>query len=168
MPDVGDFIDDFLQHEYDPAKAREYYLRTRKLKGRKNKRLHADHRSKIGYNGKPLKPRGQRIEEDETPETSPSGAKLVKYDGKGLGKATYSDGRVYDAVKGWTRRKSTASSGSRIKAAEQKLARATALANKVKDPKAKAAFLRRLSGTKTKIVKAKARLAVGNGGGIPK
>jgi|RhiMetStandDraft_4_1073278.scaffolds.fasta_scaffold02163_5 hypothetical protein len=28
----------WLKHEYDPVKAREYYLRTRKLKGRKKKR----------------------------------------------------------------------------------------------------------------------------------
>lgn len=34
MTDVGEFIDDFLQHDYDPVKRREYYLRTRKLVGR--------------------------------------------------------------------------------------------------------------------------------------
>lgn len=42
-PDVEEFLyslfnsdsaEDILKHEYDPAKAREYYLRTRKLKGR--------------------------------------------------------------------------------------------------------------------------------------
>ena len=35
MTNVGEFIEDFLEHEYDPVKARAYYLRTRKLKGRK-------------------------------------------------------------------------------------------------------------------------------------
>lgn len=35
MTHVDDFIEDFLEHKYDPVKAREYYLRTRKLKGRK-------------------------------------------------------------------------------------------------------------------------------------
>jgi len=39
MTDVGEFIDDFLQHDYDPVKAREYYLRTRKLKGRAVKKV---------------------------------------------------------------------------------------------------------------------------------
>lgn len=38
MFDVHEFVDDFLAHEgtrvYDPVKAREYYLRTRELKGR--------------------------------------------------------------------------------------------------------------------------------------
>lgn len=32
---MAEFIDDFLAHVYDPVKAREYYLRTRELKGRK-------------------------------------------------------------------------------------------------------------------------------------
>lgn len=39
MTDVGEFIDDILQHDYDPVKAREYYLRTRKLKGRATKKV---------------------------------------------------------------------------------------------------------------------------------
>lgn len=39
MTDVEQFIDDFLQHDYDPVKAREYYLRTRKLKGRATKKV---------------------------------------------------------------------------------------------------------------------------------
>ena len=38
MPDVHEYIENFLAHSgdrvYDPAKAREYYLRTRELKGR--------------------------------------------------------------------------------------------------------------------------------------
>lgn len=36
MIDVDEFIEDFLEHAYNPAKRREYYLRTRKLKGRKS------------------------------------------------------------------------------------------------------------------------------------
>lgn len=31
---VGEFIDEALKHEYDPAKAHQYYMRTRHLKGR--------------------------------------------------------------------------------------------------------------------------------------
>ncbi len=36
MTDSNEFIENFLEHRsiYDPVKAREYYLRTRKLKGR--------------------------------------------------------------------------------------------------------------------------------------
>lgn len=34
MTVVEEFVEEFLSHEYDPVKAREYYLRTRKLKGR--------------------------------------------------------------------------------------------------------------------------------------
>lgn len=34
MTNVIEFVDNFLEHEYDPVKARQYYLRTRKLKGR--------------------------------------------------------------------------------------------------------------------------------------
>lgn len=39
MMDIDRFVDDFLQHRstYDPVKAREYYLRTRKLKGKASK-----------------------------------------------------------------------------------------------------------------------------------
>lgn len=33
-PSSEEFIKGFLSHEYDPAKRREYYLRTRQLKGR--------------------------------------------------------------------------------------------------------------------------------------
>lgn len=196
MTDTTEFIEDFLQHEYDPVKAHEYYMRTRKLKGRASatekagakayeqhqtadaqKKLNADikgkpvvlsktrrigaaeqklirarslamrvkdpqvkadmlarvrtaeaklrkvkgtidlidpkkataakdatkdhPKSKVQYNGKPLRKLGTRMEEDETPEVSPGGAKLKDYDGKGLGKATYSDGSVYDAKTGW-------------------------------------------------------------------
>lgn len=35
MSGAREFIQDFLQHEYDPVKAHEYYERTKKLKGRK-------------------------------------------------------------------------------------------------------------------------------------
>lgn len=58
-------------------------------------------RSKVQYNGKPLKKLGTRMEEDETPEVSPTGAKLKDYNGTGLGKGTYADGYVYDAAVGW-------------------------------------------------------------------
>lgn len=35
MKRVDEFLQHHLEHEYDPAKRREYYLRNRKLKGRK-------------------------------------------------------------------------------------------------------------------------------------
>lgn len=35
MTRAQEFLDNFLAHAYDPVKAREYYLRTRQLKGRK-------------------------------------------------------------------------------------------------------------------------------------
>lgn len=192
------FLEDFLEHKYDPIKAREYYLRTRKLKGRATakdrakakeyvtrttadaqSKLSADVKkngvkknparrigaaeqklirarslaerikdpvlkaemlakisaaekkvgavkakqpktapkapakkastkvasvapgSKVAYNGKPVKIKpGARMEEDETPNTSPSGAKLKDFDGKGLGKAVYADGSVFTSS-GW-------------------------------------------------------------------
>ncbi len=48
---VEEFIDDFLQHEYDPVKAREYYLRTRKLKGRAGKALRKFTKTKVEDQG---------------------------------------------------------------------------------------------------------------------
>lgn len=76
--DVDEFLGDILQHEYDPVKAREYYLRTRKLKGRERKIL----------------------QEDEIPATSKTGAKLVDFDGGNGGRATYEDGTTFDG-NGW-------------------------------------------------------------------
>jgi len=78
MRTVDEFLTDVLQHEYDPVKAREYYLRTRKLKGRKRK----------------------RVEEDEVPMKSRTGAKLVDFDGANGGRAVYEDGSTYDGD-GW-------------------------------------------------------------------
>lgn len=47
--DIGkEFVETYLVHEYDPVKAREYYLRTRKLKGRKKGQ--ADESSPRAYN----------------------------------------------------------------------------------------------------------------------
>lgn len=76
MTDTAEFIEDFLAHRYDAEYAHEYYMRTRKLKGR------------------------PRVEEDEVPTRSPSGARLVDYDGTGQGRALYSDGSTYDG-RGW-------------------------------------------------------------------
>lgn len=76
MTDTADFIESFLEHKYDSEKAHEYYMRTRQLKGR------------------------PRVEEDEVPTHSPSGAQLVDYDGTGPGRALYSDGSTYDG-RGW-------------------------------------------------------------------
>lgn len=41
MTEVDEFIGDFLEHkaEYDPRKAHEYYMRTRKLKGKSGERV---------------------------------------------------------------------------------------------------------------------------------
>lgn len=182
--DANEFMDSFLAHRslYDPVKAREYYLRTRKLKGlaspsdvakakeyekRENadaqKRLNADLKktpvsmnkkrrigaaeqklirakslanrikdpdvkadtlkrlalaekkfnkvkasngllpNKLGQSIKPiLKTKPKRVEEDEVPMKSRSGAKLVDYNGKGAGKAVYSDGSTFDG-NGWTK-----------------------------------------------------------------
>ncbi len=47
---------------YDPAKARAYYLRTRKLKGRQKGKGTTDHpESKMGYDGNPINPAIQRV-----------------------------------------------------------------------------------------------------------
>jgi len=184
--DVDDFIDDFLQHksEYDPVKAREYYLRTRKLKGRdgasKDKiagayergtvadaqnRLNADLKktpskvnrkrrigeaeqklirakslasrikdptiradrladiakmqkkltavkSRFGAAGKvAAKPKKRRLMEDEVPMKSPSGSKLVDFDGPSAS-ARYADGSVFDAD-GWKKPKKPSQNRSR-------------------------------------------------------
>lgn len=199
-----EFVEEFLQHKYDPVKAREYYLRTRKLKGKVSasdaekakeyetrttadaqNRLNADLKkmtvkknparrigeaeqklirakslatrikdpvlradmqakiaesekklskvkaaipspakkaatpakkaaapvkkaeapaasgSKVTFSGKPVKIKpGTRMEEDESPETSPSGAKIKDFVGAGLGKAIYTDGSVF-TTSGW-------------------------------------------------------------------
>lgn len=120
-------IEDFvLKHAYDPVYAREYYLRTRKLKG-ENKASGKEHpQSKVSYSGKPVvvKP-GKRIEEDETPNASPNGAKLVNYDGSGLGTATYEDGSVFTSSgwklgdKGWSDKAREAALKARLENAKK-------------------------------------------------
>lgn len=153
-----EFIEDFLAHraEYDPIKAREYYLRTRELKGRE--KGNADPDSKMAFTGDPvvIKP-GKRMEEDESPMKSPSGAKLVDYDGKGLGKATYADGSVFTSS-GWSRSgksgtkgKSSVARARRIGAAEQRIIRAKTAAAKVKDPVAREKMVRRIAVAERKL-----------------
>lgn len=159
MADVGKFIDNYLQHTlniapYDPQKAHEYYMRTRKLKGR-NKGSHSidnpgAHRT---YDGKTLPKLGTRMEEDTTPNVSPQGAKLVSYDGHGLGRAVYADGHVYDARTGW-QSKTPIQKGSRAQRAaqaHQRINRARALINKINDPKRKAQLLQRLKVAEDKL-----------------
>lgn len=107
--------------------------------------------SKTAFSGKPVKLKpGQRMEEDETPLASPSGSKLVDYNGKGLGKATYADGSVYTSS-GW--RKGGASRSRRASEAESRLIRNRTQANKIKDPKKKAAALAKLRASEAKLRK---------------
>lgn len=127
-----------LEHAYDPVKAREYYLRTRKLKGRKKA--------------------PKRIEEDEVPGKSPTGARLVDFDGKGSGKAIYSDGSVYDG-NGWRSKKGGAA--KRVGAARSNISRARELANKVSDPRKKKALLNRLDATEQKLISASRKRIAG-------
>ncbi len=162
---ADDFIEEFLSHraEYDPVKAREYYLRTRELKGRKPGSPQVNPKSKIAYNGEPLKPLGQQILEDETPELSPSGAKLVSFGSSKatLGKAVYADGSSYTGRSGWSSPKAKAAKSKpsggdrkrRIGAAEQKLIRAKSNAAKIKDPAKKQKILQRISATELKLKK---------------
>lgn len=110
MTDVLEFVEDFLQHDYDPVKAREYYLRTRELKGRQKKAADA------------------------------VVSKLAP-------------------VKALPSAKVRLNPLRRISASEQKLIRAKSLANKVKDPKAKAVLLKRLSDTEKKLKKAMGKYA---------
>ncbi len=111
MTDVGEFVENFLQHEYDPVKAREYYLRTRELKGRQKKASDV-------------------VVSKLAPVKALPGVKKVKINPL-----------------------------RRISASEQKLIRAKSLANKVKDPKAKASLLKRLSETEKKLKKAMGKYA---------
>lgn len=130
MTHVDEFIEDFLQHEYDPVKARAYYLRTRKLKGRTK-----------GITRVATKKLAKKIMEDEVPEKSPSGAKLIDFDGSGSGRAVYSDGTVFDG-NGWDK---ATSPKLRLKVAQIKLDRAKRDLNKIKDPAFKADRAKRLS-----------------------
>lgn len=141
MTDVDAFIEDFLSHEYDPVKAREYYLRTRKLKGR-------------GAPGSavlkvtPSKPAPKKIMEDEVPEASPSGAKLIDFDGSGSGRAIYSDGTVFDG-NGWDK---TTSPKLRLEVARVKLERAKRQVEAIKDPQFKAERVQRLNQLEKQLV----------------
>lgn len=107
--------------------------------------------SKVAFSGKSVKLKpGQRMEEDETPVTSPRGAKLVDYDGKGLGTAKYADGSVYTSS-GWAG--TNASRSRRASEAESRLIRNRTRANKIKDPKKKAAALAKLRASEAKLRK---------------
>lgn len=179
MKKALDFVDAFLEHrgDYDPAAAREYYLRTRKLKGRKAaapivkaptpaaKAVNPG--SKLAFRGGPLNKLGTRIEEDETPVSSPSGAQLTTYDQgpHDLGRATYADGSVYDAKTGWSSKapapapvpvakvnKST-NRKQRMAQVQKKMARARRLANRISDPQRKREVLRRLANAEQKLEK---------------
>ena len=155
MTDTGQFIEDFFEHAvvYDPVYAHDYYLRTRKLKGRLGSKVNP--KSTKTYDGKPLKKLGTRMEEDQTPDMSRSGAKLIKYVGAGKGKAVYADGTTYDAVTGWNAKAQRATGGgskqTRVQVSRQKLARVRALANNVKDPQKKAALAARLKAYEAKL-----------------
>jgi hypothetical protein len=173
MTEVEEFIEAFLEHadhsDYDPVKAREYYLRTRKLKGRKAAAPAApkkvDRRSTVDYYGKPLPKLGKRFEEDQSPLSSPGGNTTVKtYDGgpHGLGRATYADGYTYDAKTGWSKpaakaapkAKSSTSSATkarRVSNAESNLIRARTKANKIKDPQKKQQVLTKLHSMENRL-----------------
>ncbi len=157
MKDPDNFVDHYLMHLYDPVKAREYYLRTRELKGREAASV--DPKSKVTYDGGPvvIKP-GTRMEEDQTPLVSPSGAKLVDYVGAGLGTAKYADGSVFTSS-GWTglpkapvtSKPITAAKKRKIGAAEQKIIRAKTLAKKIKDPVEKRNRLQEISAAEKRL-----------------
>lgn len=117
-----------LKHEYDSAKAHAYYMRTRELKGRKK--------------GGTKPPTPKRLEEDQVPEKSPTGAKIVDYNGAGPGRATYADGSTYDG-NGWN--KTGHDRSTRIHAAQQILMKAKNEAKKIKDPAMKTKRLQRLA-----------------------
>lgn len=159
MTDVDEVIKNLvLAHrtDYDPVAAREYYLRTRKLKGRKRaspanvagQQLRRSVDSKLGKKPK-------RIEEDEVPERSPSGAKIVDYDGKGSGKAYYSDGSVYDG-NGWHKGKLTSS--QRISAAQGRINEAKRRARRSSGEE-RQAYLRQIAILQKRLDAAKAKLS---------
>lgn len=135
---VEEFVDEFvLAHAYDPVKARAYYLRTRKLKGRRKAAVQP-----------------KRIHEDEAPAKSPTGAKMVDFDGKNGGRATYSDGSTFDG-NGWN------SGGSspklRLNVAQLKLDRAKRQVSKIKDPAFKKQRIQRLAQLQKELNRAKSR-----------
>lgn len=160
MDAAVDFVEEFLSHRYDPQKAHEYYLRNRELTGRKPGAAAV------------VPPKSRKnIQEDTVPMKSPTGAKLVDFNGKNGGQAVYSDGHIFDS-NGWHKPSSSSAGRSvadaakkqndaekaknfprarRIGQAEQKVIRAKTLANKVKDPKAKAALLTRIAAVERKL-----------------
>ena len=185
MTEAKDFIESFLQHmlpsndggsgrsTYDPIKAHQYYMRTRHLKGRKKGKAQNANQNDYKYTGKvdprayrtadgsPLPKRGKRMEEDQTPAVSPNGAKLVSYDGKGLGKAVYSDGRVYDPKVGWVKRspqerkafEATKSRTRRVQQATTKLTRLRESIKSIKNPSVRTEMQRRLRAAEAKLKK---------------
>lgn len=123
MPDVDGFIDDFLQHDYDPVKAREYYLRTRKLKGRK-----------------------KGITNQVAPPTSPSGSKMLRLDPK-IG-AVYEDGSVFGET-GWQRGKLNSRKTRQI-AAQAKIEELKKIISKL-PPEKRAAVEKKLHAVEKKL-----------------
>lgn len=140
MTDVDEFLEEVLQHEYDPVKAREYYLRTRKLKGRQRK----------------------RVEEDQVPEKSRTGAKLVDFDGANGGRATYEDGTTYDGD-GWnsdlkSKGRTEFDTAERFANVQSGIDKVRANVTKyIKDPAVKKAALARLDDLQRRSNAAKAR-----------
>lgn len=127
--DTRAFAEQFvLQHAYDPVKAHAYYMEKRKLKGRKP--------------GSPKPPTAKRVEEDQVPAKSPTGAKIVDYNGAGPGRATYADGSTYDG-NGWN--KTGHDRNTRINAAQQVLMKLKNDAKNIKDPQQKSARMNRLN-----------------------
>lgn len=158
MTKADEVIKDFvLKHAYDPVYAREYYLRNRKLKG--GKAAGVDPQSQITYSGKPvqIKP-GKKTHEDETPNVSPSGSKLVDFNAgpDGLGKAVYADGSVFTSS-GWKKPASkaegqlAAGAAKRLNDAQRKLSAARTQASKLENPKDKKALLNRISAAEKKL-----------------
>lgn len=117
MIDVEEFIENVLQHktEYDPVEAHEYYMRTRKLKGRK-----------------PAQKKQKILQEDEVPMKSPKGSKLLSFTGDRGGRAIYEDGSTYDSS-GWNSGK--VSARHRLTVAQRNLNQAKKMARTRKDPK---------------------------------
>lgn len=143
MTDVDAFIESFLEHGRGDKAAiaeynRQYYLRNRELKGRRPK----------------------RVEEDQVPMKSPNGAKLVDFDGKGAGKATYSDGSTFDG-NGWHKPASRAAGNAaatrakRLNEAQRKAGVARRKAKTISDPKKRRVALVRLNKIEQKLEAAK-------------
>lgn len=152
--DIDEVLEDFLQHrgDYNPADAHAYYMRTRELKGRKKGTTPptstALPKTQAGYPGQPHK-LGTRMEEDMSPLTSPGGAKLTAYDqgSHNLGRATYSDGHVYDAKLGWIKPQA---SKAGFNAAQAKLDRVRQAVKKA-PPQKRATLQKRVDAAQNKL-----------------